>query len=305
MTELSIIIPARNEMFLKQTVENILENIEGDTEVIAVLDDYWPDPPIKDNPRVRIIKNTTPIGQRAATNDGVKLSRAKYIMKCDAHCAFDKGFDVKLMDDCKPDWTLVPLMWNLHAFDWKCKSCGNRTYQGPEPTTCKKCGKSKGFKMVVVWQPRSRRITYSWRFDKNLQFQYWKDHRKRPETRRGEYIETMSFIGACMFMERDRYWELDGCDEKHGSWGQFGTEWACKSWLSGGKLLTCKKTWFAHMFRTNNKGFSFPYPASGKEHARARKYSQNLWLNNQWPKQVHKLDWLIEKFKPVPDFHDD
>ncbi|MHC4728178.1 MAG: hypothetical protein ACYS17_13230, partial [Planctomycetota bacterium] len=67
MTELSIIIPARNEMFLKQTVENILENIEGDTEVIAVLDDYWPDPPIKDNPRVRIIKNTTPIGQRAAT----------------------------------------------------------------------------------------------------------------------------------------------------------------------------------------------------------------------------------------------
>ena len=42
------------------------------------------------------------------------------------------------------------------------------------------------------------------------------------------------------------------CDEKHGSWGQYGTEWACKSWLSGGKLITTKKTWFGHMFRTGN-----------------------------------------------------
>ena len=38
MPELSLLIPARSEMFLSQTIENILENIEGDTEVIAVLD---------------------------------------------------------------------------------------------------------------------------------------------------------------------------------------------------------------------------------------------------------------------------
>lgn len=302
--DLSVIIPARNEMFLQRTIEDILQNIRADTEIIAVLDGYWPVPSVVDHPRVNIIHYSESIGQRAATNAGARLSQAKYVMKCDAHCAFDEGFDVKLMDGYEPDWTLVPLMYNLHGFDWQCKHCGNRTYQGPELTTCSKCKQSAGFEMVVVWQPRWPRITYSWRFDKNLQFQYWKEHRNRPETRRGDYIETMSLIGACFFMSRDRYWKLEGLDEGHGGWGQVGTEVACKSWLSGGKLLTTKKTWFSHMFRTRNDGFSFPYPISGNDVKKAKKYSQDLWMNNKWPKQVHKLEWLVEKFKPVPDWHD-
>ena len=44
MSDLSVLIPARNEMFLTRTVENLLENIEGDTEVIAICDGYWPEP---------------------------------------------------------------------------------------------------------------------------------------------------------------------------------------------------------------------------------------------------------------------
>ena len=38
MKDLSILIPARNEQFLKRTIDDILENIEADTEIIAVLD---------------------------------------------------------------------------------------------------------------------------------------------------------------------------------------------------------------------------------------------------------------------------
>ena len=34
--DLSILIPARNEMFLRRTIEDILEHMEGDTEIIAV-----------------------------------------------------------------------------------------------------------------------------------------------------------------------------------------------------------------------------------------------------------------------------
>ena len=302
--DLSVIIPAREEMFLQKTIENVLENIEADTEVIAVLDGYWPEPPVLDNDRVVIIHHTVPVGQRGATNDGARLSQAKFVMKLDAHCAVDKGFDKKLMDGYEPDWTLVPTMWNLHAFDWKCNACGDRTYQGPEPEKCQKCGESKGFERVMVWKPRDGRVTYSWRFDNEMHFQYWHHHRRRPETRRGSYIETMSFIGACWFMSRDRYWELEGLDENHGIWGQVGTEVSCKSWLSGGKLLTSKKTWFAHMFRTKNVGFGFPYPISGNAQERARKYSRDLWTNNKWPKQKHKLEWLVEKFKPIPGWHD-
>lgn len=304
MAALSVIIPARNEMFLQRTIESVLSAIEGDTEIIAVCDGYWPIPSVIDHDRVHILHYTKSIGQRAAVNAGARLSNAKYIMKLDAHCSVDKGFDVKLMKDCQHDWTLVPVMWNLHAFDWGCKKCGNRTYQGPEPTMCV-CKNTGCFQMVMVWQPRRNRVTYSWMFDKDMKFQYWRAHRKRPETRFGDYMETMSFIGACFFMERERYWELDGLDEAHGSWGQVGTEIACKSWLSGGKLLTAKKTWFAHMFRTNNKGFGFPYPISGNQQERAQKYSRELWLNDRWEKAVHPLSWLVNKFKPVPTWGTD
>ena len=50
MTDLSVLIPARNEMFLKNTIEDILTHAEGDTEIIAVLDGAWADPPLHDHP---------------------------------------------------------------------------------------------------------------------------------------------------------------------------------------------------------------------------------------------------------------
>ena len=92
--DLSIVIPARNEMFVSNTVEDILKNIEGSTEVIVVIDGETEYKNIPSDPRVRVIYHHESIGQRAATNEAVRLSQAKYIMKLDAHCAFDKGFDV-------------------------------------------------------------------------------------------------------------------------------------------------------------------------------------------------------------------
>ena len=137
MRDLSVLIPARNERFLRATIENVLANIEMDTEIIAILDCYWPNPPIIDHPRVVLIHTTEPIGQRGGVNAGARLSRAKYLMKLDAHCAVGKGFDRILIEDCKYDWTMIPMLYNLHAFDWKCKKCGHQTYQGVRPTLCK------------------------------------------------------------------------------------------------------------------------------------------------------------------------
>lgn len=299
--DLSVLIPARNEMFLGHTVEDILKNMRGRTEIIVVLDGQWPVAPIPDHPAVTLIYHSESIGQRAATNEAARLSKAKYIMKCDAHCSFDEGFDVKLMADCKPDWTMIPRMYNLHVFDWRCKKCGDRSYMGPKPQRCVKCDNTEDFEQVLVWKRRENRYSDFWRFDNNLKFQYWRAYGKRPENK-GKYIaDTMSSIGACFFMQRDRYWEIGGLDEKHGSWGQVGTEIACKSWLSGGRHVVNRKTWFAHMFRTR-KGFSFPYPLSGKQVARARQYSKKLWIGNNWPKAKHDLQWLINKFSPVPDW---
>jgi len=310
MRDLSIVIPARNEEFLARTVQDILENIRADTEIIVICDGWWPDPPLQDHPRLTVVHHES-IGQRAATNEGVRLSQAKYVMKADAHCAFDEGFDAKLITDCQPDWTMIPAMWNLHVFDWQCERCGHRSYQGSKPKQCfnKPCEGTE-FNRTEVWQRRKGRITVSWRFDRTLQFKYWNAHRKRPETKaQGDLIETMSFIGACMMMERKRYWDIDGLDEQHGSWGQFGTEIALKTWLSGGRLITSKKTWFAHLFRTGNFArngeSSWPYPISQKQIDHAREYSRDFWFNNKWPKAKYSLEWLVEKFKPVPDWHEE
>ena len=41
MPDLSVLIPSRKEMFLRQTIENVLANMRGDTEIIAVCDGSW------------------------------------------------------------------------------------------------------------------------------------------------------------------------------------------------------------------------------------------------------------------------
>lgn len=296
--DLSILIPARNEMFLAKTIENILENIEGNTEVIAVLDGAWAEPPVVQNERVTIIYFPESIGQRSATNQACRLSNARYIAKTDAHCAFDKGFDVKLMEAIKghDDWTVVPQMRNLHAFDWVCRECGNRRYQG-KSGVCEKCGGEEY--RDIVWIAKDSPKSNFYRFDNTLHFQYWKEFEKRPEAQ-GDIAPTMGLQGSFFMLTRDKYWELNICDEAHGSWGQQGVEVACKTWLSGGQVMVVKNTWYAHMFRTQGGDFGFPYPNPGI--SKAREYSRDLWLNNKWPLAKHDLNWLIDKFAPVPDW---
>ncbi len=309
--ELSVIIPGRNEMFMRRTVEDVLAHMKGDTEILVIADGSWPDPVIQDHPRVKVVHTTTPIGQRAATNLGAQMSRAKYVMKLDAHASVDDGFDVKMMADMQPDWTMIPQMYRLHVYDWRCNDCGHGTYQGSKPEKCEECG-SGSLYMHMVWEPKWKvGPTVSWRFDTAMHFQYWTKHKDRPEVKeqaKTGIIETMSCVGCCFLMERERFLALGGMDEGHGSWGQYGTELACKAWLSGGKMVTSLKTHFAHLFRTGNfsaNGEStFPYPLSGIDQEAARTYSRDLWLNDKWPLAVRPLSWLVEHFKPVPDWDD-
>ena len=297
---LSVIIPGRSEMFFKQTIDNVLANMRGDTEIIAVCDGSWPDPPIIDHPKVTVVHFTEPVGQRAAVNIGAQISRAKFIMKLDAHCAVDEGFDEKLSGHCDYDWTVIPRMYNLHAFDWICPD-GHRRYQGP-PGPCQEAGCGKETVRDIVWKPRLARRTDFARFDKTPQFQYWGNYKNRPEAQ-GKDCDVMCSVGASFFMHRQRFLDLGGMDEDHGSWGQFGLEMACKAWLSGGRHVVNKRTWFSHMFRTQNDGFGFPYPISSQAQERARKHSRWLWLEGNWPKAVRPLSWIVDKFAPVPDWH--
>lgn len=310
--DLSILIPARNEMFLARTIEDILANIEANTEIIAVLDGAWAEPSIPQNDHVNVIYVPTSIGQRAATNLAAKLSKAKYIMKLDAHCSFDKGFDRKMLEAFKEagdNTTMVPIMRNLWAFDWKCHHCGWKKYQGPTPEKCDACGKSDKLRRKMIWVGKTNPQSTSYCFDPEPHFQYFEDWKHRPkyikEKSEKGLTETMSLQGSCWMLTREKYWQLGVCDENFGSWGSQGIEVAVKTWLSGGKVLVNHNTWYAHMFRTQGGDFGFPYPLSGKQTSRAKKYARDLFFNNNWPQQIHPFSWLLEKFWPVRGWTDE
>lgn len=312
--DLSILIPARNEMFIAKTIEDILANIEADTEVLAILDGAWANPPIAHNPRVNVIYVPEAVGQRAATNLGAKLSRAKYLMKIDAHCSFDKGFDRKMIEgfqEVGDGVTMVPVMRNLWVFDWKCMKCGKRWYQGPTPTECqekvfKLTGKpcdGKRFKRKIMWVGKANPQSVSYCFDSVPHFQYFNQYKSRQEYKSmlpAGFTESMSLQGSCFMATREKFWGLKLSDETLGNWGNQGIEVAVKTWLSGGRVLVNHNTWYAHMFRTQGGDFSFPWENSGHDTQKTKDNVKEIIWNNKLPNQIHPLSWLLEKFWPVP-----
>ena len=307
MKDLSILIPARSEIFLKNTIEDALKNIEANTEIIAVLDGVWAEPRISQHERIKIIYTHKPIGQRASTNLACKLSRAKYVMKLDAHCGFDKGFDRKMLEFFKivgDDITGVPIMRNLWAFDWKCYKCGWKKYQGPTPT-CPKCGPTKAHRIhrKIMWVGKHNPQSTSFCFDSEPHFQYFEDWKHREpyltDKKTKGYTETMSLQGSCFMLTRNNYWKWGVCDEKAGSWGNQGLEVACATWLSGGRVLVNHKTWYAHMFRTQGGDFGFPYEQHGREVQKTKNYIRDKFWNFKHPTQIYSVKWLVKKFQPV------
>ena len=295
--DLTVIIPSRNEEFLDRTIQDLLENIQGDTEIIAVIDGYTPNPPLKSfDPRLTLIYHPEAVGQRVGSNDAAKLAKGKYIMKVDAHCAFDKGFDVKMLEAFKEvgdDVTMCPLMKNLHAFDWVCKN-GHRRYQGPSGP-CNEC--KEPTTKDVCWIAKDSPKSTSFRFDKTMHFQYWGEWAKKPECQT-DIVETMSLQGSCFMCTKEKYFELELCGEEFHSWGQQGVEVACKTWMSGGRVMCNKRTWYAHMFRTQGGDFSFPYHNPQSEVNENRELSRQLFQHDGWPKAKRKFQWILDKFNP-------
>lgn len=284
MSNLTIIIPARNEVYLEKTIQNILTNKRGDTNIIVILDGYVPDPQINcDSEDVTFIHYEESIGQRQAINAAANETDAKYIMKLDAHCVVAEGFDVELMktgDELGRNVTQIPRMFNLDSekFEPRCNGDFEEAITRAKVTDY----------MHIGWNDKNELRTLYYRGS-----EYRRLHRDNAHI---EIDDIMSCMGPCFFLNRDWFLEHGGCDTSHGGWGQQGIEVACKAWLSGGRLVVNKRTWFAHWFRGSDGGF--PYPISGREVANARKYSKDLWLNDKWDKAIRPFQFMLDKFNP-------
>jgi len=288
MNKVSIIIPARHELYLNRTIEELFKQARGDIEIILVLDGYWPDEMPKDDPRLIIIHRER-LGMRAAINAGVSIAKGKYLMKVDAHCAFAEGYDLSLQADCDVDWLVVPRRYSLNVETW-----------APNPE-----------RPIVDYEyihfPEIDSTGYM-----GLHARAWKQ--RGIDRRDTEIDENMSFQGSCWFMPR-RYF-MDLCfplDE--GNYGMFvgePQEIGLKVWLSGGKNMSNKKTWYAHLwkgqgYRTlflEQKGFKYTR-VGNNDLKKGQAYSTNFWFLNQWQERKNDLAWLVERFWPVPSWPED
>jgi len=195
---LSVIIPARNEIYLEKTIQNVLDNARGEIEVIAILDGYNPEPPISIiDDRLVILKNEVPNGQRQSINQGARIAKGKYVMKLDAHCAVDEGFDVKLAADCEYDWTIIPRMYNLDTITWKPRFIDDK-------------------EMALKRRKLHDYMYIGWNDKNELRTLYYPDKLNyKIHQNTNEIDDIMSCMGCCFFMWKERFWELGGCDESH------------------------------------------------------------------------------------------
>lgn len=223
MSKVSIIIPSRNEEYTGKTVKDLLEKATGDIEIYVILDGWWLKPgEYNSDPRVNYIHYSKPSGMRNAINSGVALSRGEYILKTDAHCMFDKGFDEKLKADHQRNWIQIPRRYPLDVKKWEIEKRTDNKYP---------------IDVMVL--------------DENLQ------GRPTKERKDDSIIETESFQGSCWFMSKDFYHDLNLLDEERfGGFWQEAQEMGIKCVKAGGKVMRNTKTFYAHLHKTKGRGYS-------------------------------------------------
>lgn len=271
--EISIIIPSRNEIFLNKTIEDILNKAQGLIEVIVVLDGYWPKPKLIADPRVVLIHRGKPKGMRAGINAGVAIAKGKYIMKCDAHCMFMEGFDTELASYCDKNWVVVPRRKRLDAKNWKILNVGKPDVDYEYLSFPNESGNWKDGLHGKIWNERA-------------------------QERKNIFIDdNMSAQGSCWFMHKNYFHELELEDEEN--YGTFSNEFqeiGLKCWLSGGRVVTNKKVWYAHLHKTEGRGYSL----DRNQLKKGKAYTNRWFRNTAWHKQTLPFAWLIERFSPVP-----
>lgn len=288
MAKVSVIIPCRSETYevipnvsvVARTVQDIFEKATGDVEVIVGFDG----PPYS---AIHCHENLTVLnlkwqGTKPLINQMVDIASGKYILKTDAHCMFSKGFDETMQMGMEDNMIMMPRFYVLDAENWRWQD--GRFYDYfflPCPFTYK-----RGFLFQAGghWKERTyERIGFT------------------------PLDENMKLHGSAFFFAKDFFVNcLGGLEEDNGSgtWNGEDTELTFKTWLGpwGGKIMVNKVAWYAHMHRGGQRPRE--WHSSTREAYASAMWTARYWMANSWEKQVHPIEWLIDKFSPVPGWPD-
>lgn len=276
---LSIAIPSKNEKFLKKTILDVLEKATGEIEVFPVLDGYEPPADeIVHDPRVKYIRlPAQPYSQkRQGVNLVVSQAKGEYVMSLDAHCMMAKGFDTQLAKDHKPNWVQIPRRHRLDAEHWSLQPQSDSR----PPIDYE----------YIMWPLQFNPVAiHGFKWDART-YARWKI----------PIDDTIQFQGSCWFMTKKWFKKMGFMQvEGYTGWGQEAEEISLTTWKNGGRVVTNKNTWYAHLHKGPVHGRM--YHLSRDENRRSYAYSYNKWL-------VENRDFfisLIEKFPPMPGWPSD
>jgi len=278
--KVSIIIPSRNEAYLRRTIQDIYEKATGEFEVIVGFDG----PPYQEFncPNLRTVNFPDVVGLRTQINVLSILAKGKYIFKVDAHCSFGKGFDEILANDMKDNWIMVPRFYVLKPETWEWQDERHYDYF---------------YLCCPFTDPRGFRFKAGG---------HWPERTLERENK-PEYMidETPSIHGSSWMVDRDFFLNKIGgfpTIDPLGH-GQDSVYLPLKYWLGpwDGKVMVNKKTWCAHMHQDGNaRGFHM----SNQQTEYTYNLFANYWMSNKWEERVHDIDWFLEKFTPMPTWPD-
>ncbi len=200
-----------------------MKKANSEIEIIVILEGYWPpSEEIITDDKVHYIHFTKPRGMRGAINAGVALAKGKYIMKTDAHCMFDEGFDEKLTIEIRKNWIIIPRRYALDVEKWEIEKRTDNKYPIDEMV----------LNHMLQGVPTDKR-------------------------KENAIFPTESFQGSCWFMHKDFFHELKLMDEKtYGSFWQEAQEMALKCEQARGLVMRNTHTWYAHWHKTDGRGYS-------------------------------------------------
>jgi len=262
MAHLSCIIPSRNDPHLDRTVQELRQKANGEVEIIVVLDGEGGDVSGADI----VIRHEKSMGMRASINEAVSKSSGQYLLKTDAHCMYDEGYDEKLLSIIEDDWIVTPVRYKLDVDKWE----------------------------ICEWDPNP--IVYERLYFDNPEKIGGVEWRSRKHGREHILVdENMVFQGSCWVMSR-KHWDKIGPlqEEGYGTFTQEPVELSLKTWLSGGKVMVNKTTWYAHKHRKYAR--TYAGLTNSQEVKDGNKYSRDFWLNNRWEERLHDIKWLMERF---------
>ena len=271
---ITIIIPSKTEIFLKRTIEDVLEKSVGEIEIYPVLDGY----DLKDgekviDSRVHYIKlpPTRHCKKRHGINKVVnELAKGKYVMSLDAHCMLDYGWDEVLTKDLNENEVVVPRRQRLDAANWCLQpQCDNRPPIDYE---------------YIMWPLKFDPVGFhGFKWDERT-------------LKRWDILidEVMEIQGSMWVMNKSWFQRCGFMDLKYQGWGQEGEEIVFTTYKNDGRVIVNKKTWYAHLHKGKEYGRMYFLPKS--ETRTSYLYCYDYWTKKQRTFFVK----FIEKFMPIP-----